>query len=244
MYIRNREDALDAVAGILDLPDRAAQIVRSSVSIMLCLDAEPRELLGDCQRLLLENGLEALRTRRQDVLDSMDQLPLIVLDPEGDLLFRGAAEALDALDLTKAVRQVFPELRVERWILARALLRDEEGVRELLRAAIRARTRPDERAAARRRLQDALAAARPAWIDRAGSIRAACLDVIKGAGLADVDVLHEDADRLFEIFAVSDERAAALLEAGPEDVVRQVARLHEAADAVRALRAEPGAKAA
>ena len=61
MYIRHQSDALDALAGILDLPDRRQQIVQSTIKIMLCLDAEPRMFLVDCQALLLEGGLEALR---------------------------------------------------------------------------------------------------------------------------------------------------------------------------------------
>ncbi len=241
MYIRTREDAFAAVAGILDLPDRAAQIVRSSVAIMLCLDAEPRELLGDCQALLIDDGLEALGRKRREALDSLEPLPLVVADPESDRLFEAAARALDALSLTKAVRQVLPEVRAERWLLARALLRDEARLRESLGAAIRGRADRDARTLARRAVEQAVAAARPAWIDRAGSLRAACLDVLKGAGL---DSLHEEAELLFEIFALSDERACELLESTPAQRAQRVGRLHETLEAVRSLRAEPAAKAA
>jgi hypothetical protein len=238
VYIRTREDALDAVAAVLDLPDRAAQIVQSTVKIMLCLDAEPRRFLADCQALLIEDGLEALSRKRQDLLDSMEQLPLIVLDPEGDRLFQAAAGGLDALELTQVIREVFPELRAERWLVARALLRAETELRDSVSTAIRSRGRQEDRLRARREIEAAVAAARPAWIDRAGSLRAACLDVVKDAGLADVDSRHEEANLLFELFAVSDERAQALLDARDEDAIRQVARLHEALEAVRGLRAD------
>ena len=234
MYIRTREDALYAVAAILDQPDRQSRIVQSTVGIMRCLDADPRRLMADCQALLIEDGLDALRRKRQEILDSLETLPLIVLDAEGDRLFEAAATGLDALELTEVVRQVFPELRAERWVLARALLRGESTVREALAAAIRARGRHEERLRARRDIESALNSARPDWIDRAGTLRAACLSALRGR--ADVEILHEEADLLFELVAVSDERAEPIL-ADPRTAAESVARLHEALGAVRALRA-------
>ena len=65
----------------------------------------------------------------------------------------------------------------------------------------------------------------------------------QGAQLADPDSLHQEADLLYELFALSDERAAALLVAldqDPEDAVRQVGRMYESLDAVRSLAAPPG----
>lgn len=245
MYIRHQIDALDALAEILGLAERRQQIVQCTIKIMLCLDAEPRTLLTDCQALLIEGGLEALRRKRRDVLEHQDAIPIVILDPEGDRLFEAAATAQDALRLTQVVRQVFPDLRHERWIVARGLLAHEAEIRSQLSAAIRARGQGDVLRCSRASVESILGGCRPAWQDRAGTLRAACLDVLKGAQLADPDSLHEEADLLFELFAISDERVAALLAAldrDPEDAVRQIARLYEALDAVRSLAASPPAR--
>jgi hypothetical protein len=238
MYIRHQSDALDALAEILDLPERRDQIVQTTIKIMLCLDAEPRVLLADCQALLIEGGLDALRRKRQETLQAHDAVPILILDPEGDRLFQEAGSALDALRLTEVVRQIFPDLRHERWIVARALLTQEVELQGQLSAAIRARGQKDVLRCARGSVNSILASMHPAWADRAGTLRAACVDVLKGARLTDPDALHEEADLLFELFAISDERATALLEAidhNPDDAVRQVARLYEALDAVRSI---------
>jgi hypothetical protein len=246
MYIRHQGDALDALAGILDLPDRRQQIVQSTIKIMLCLDAEPRMFLVDCQALLLEGGLEALRRKRQESLHAQDAVPILILDPEGDKLFEAAAGALDALRLTDVVRRVFPQIRHERWIIARALLSDEGAIQAQLSAAIKSHGQSDVVRCALASVDSILASRHPAWGDRAGTIRAACVDVLKGARLTDPDSLHEEADLLFELFALSDERAEGLLEAldrDPEDAVTRVAHLYEALDAVRALALRPPAPA-
>src|SRR5579862_2770136 len=111
MYIRNQGDALHALAQILAMPERREQIVQVTVKIMLCLDAEPRTLLCDCQSLLIEDGLDALRLKRREALEHQESIPVVILDPEGDRLFEAAATALDALRLTEVVRNVFPDLR-------------------------------------------------------------------------------------------------------------------------------------
>jgi|SRR5579859_4224929 len=240
MYIRHQSDALEALAQILALPERRLQIVQCTIKIMLCLDAEPRGLLTDCQALLIEDGLEALRRKRRDVLEHQESIPIVILDPDGDRLFEAAASALDALRLTEVVRQVFPELRHERWVMARALLAHEAEIRAQLSAAIKARGQGDVLRCARSSVESILAGSHPTWNDRAGTLRAACLDVLRGARLVEPDQIHEEADLLFELFAISDERAAGLLVAldqVPEDAVRQVARLYEALDAVRSLAA-------
>src|SRR5260221_13328875 len=87
MYIRNQDEAMQALAEILEIPERREQIIQSTVRIMLCLDVEPRLFLADCQALLIEGGLEALRSRRRDAAESLQDLPIGVMDPEGDRLF-------------------------------------------------------------------------------------------------------------------------------------------------------------
>jgi hypothetical protein len=247
VYIHTREDALDAVASILDLPDRRDQILQSTVRIMSCLEAEARGILADCQALLIEGGLETLKARRRGALQALEQIPLIVLDPEGDRLFEAAAGAFDALSLAGIVREVFPGLRAERWQIARVLLRRESALRGILSDAIRARGQAEDLARLQRDVEFLISARRPAWGDRAGTLRAACLDVLKGAGLAAAENLHEDAERLFEVLAVSDEQAGGILlalDSEPADAVRSIVRLHEAVEAVRSLPSSGTAQAA
>src|SRR6185436_2748383 len=120
MYIRSREDALDHLAEILDLPERRDQIIQSTIRIMLCLEVEPRIFLADCQALLIEGGLETLRARRREAVEALEDLPIVVLDPVEDQLFEEIASALAALRFTQVVRQVFPAIRGKRWQIARA----------------------------------------------------------------------------------------------------------------------------
>src|SRR6188474_697254 len=87
MYIRSREDALESLAEILDLPERRDQIIQSTVRIMLCLEVEPRIFLADCQALLIEGGLETLRSRRRDAVEAAEDLPVVVYDPDEDQVF-------------------------------------------------------------------------------------------------------------------------------------------------------------
>jgi len=234
VYIRTREEALAALAEILDLPDRKARIVQFTVSIMACLDAEPRRLLVDGQALLLDGGLDALRRGRQEALSSQFRAPL---DVDNDRV----ATRLDAMELTEVIRQVFPEIRAERWVVARALLRGEAALREGVAAAIRARGRHDERSRARREVETAVASARPAWIDRAGALRSACLSVIKRAA-KDVEDLHAEADLLFALVATSDDLSDALF-SDPESADVRLGRLLESLEAVRDLPGGPGSAA-
>jgi hypothetical protein len=66
LYLRTKEDALDAIAVILRLPERRVQIIESTMRIALCLDPAPRQFLMDCQAALIQGGLEELRKRRRD----------------------------------------------------------------------------------------------------------------------------------------------------------------------------------
>jgi hypothetical protein len=241
MYIRSREDALDTLAEILDLPERRDQIIQSTIRIMLCLEVEPRLFLADCQALLIEGGLETLRARRRDAFDAED-LPIVVLDADEDQLFEEIASALDALRFTDVVRQVFPGIKAERWQLARAILLYESGVRDQVSAAVR--SRGDERltGAAREAVEGMVTALRPSWGDRVGAIRTACLETLKRMDVMEPDRLHQEADLLFELFAVSDRRAPELLAAIDADFGRaqdQIARLRELAAAAKALQTEP-----
>jgi hypothetical protein len=238
VYIRTKDEAIAAVADILDLPERRRQIIQSSITIMMCLDSEPRDFLVDCQALLIEGGLDALRSRREEALE---QVPLVVLDPEGDRLFQEAARALDALRLAEVVREIFPDLHHERWMVARALLREEAAIQARLSEAIKSRGSLEDFRRARQAVDALVAAQRPAWIDRAGTLRAACLVVLRGDASLEPDAVHPEAEALFELFAADDARAEALLAAvdrGPHASVAQVTQLREVVSALRSLAAE------
>jgi hypothetical protein len=242
MYIRTREDALENLAEILELPERRDQIIQSTVRIMLCLEVEPRLFLADCQALLIEGGLETLRARRRDAVEAAEDLPVVVYDPDEDQLFEEVASALDALRFTDVVRQVFPGIRGERWQIARALLLYESGVREQVSAAVKCRGDADCVAAAREAIERMVAALRPAWSDRVGALRTACLEALKRSEPHDPDRLHEEAETLFELFAASDRRAPELLEAidaGASEVDALVVRIREMAAAARKLQEPP-----
>ena len=245
MFIRTREEALGAVAGLLELSDRSQQLLQSTVLILSCLDVEPRRILSEAQALLIDDGLDARRRRRRAFLERLEAPPVLLQDPEDGPLFHAAAASLDALELCGLIRDVFPELRAERWQLARVLLDGEAELRGRLVAALRGRGRSEAVRLERLAVESLLAARRPGWADRAGTLRAACLNVLRGSGLSADETLHEDAERLFEIVATSDDRAGELLSAlderRTEVAARQIVRLHETMEAVRSLPDVPGA---
>ena len=241
MYIRTKDEALQYLAEILEIPERREQILQSTICTLLCLEVEPRLLLADCQSLLIEGGLATLRARRRDVVASAKDLPLAVVDPIEGLLFEEIASSLDAIRFADTIRQVFPELRSDRWQLARTLLLNEAGVRRQIIDAVRARGNPPLQTAAREGLERMIARLRPEWSDRLGTLRTACLETLKGRLEIEPDRLHEEAERLFELFAVSDHRASDLLKVIDVDTAlasEHIARCRELADVARALQGD------
>lgn len=237
MYIRTHQDALRNLAEILDLPERRDRILQSTVRIMLCLEVEPRLFLADCQALLIEGGLETLRARRRDAMEEAEDL-VAVVDPEDDRLFEEIATALDAIRFTDTVRRAFPDLRADRWLIARAILLYESGVREQLTAAIKGHADPERRRAAQDAIESMISALRPGWSDRVGALRSACLEALKQAGDLDPELLHREAETLFELFASSDDRANGLLSAIDLDrlqAAEQILRVREHLAAAKAL---------
>jgi len=243
MYIRTREDAIENLAQILDLPDRRDQIIQSTVRIMLCLEVEPRLFLADCQALLIEGGLDALRSRRRLLVEAAENLPIAFVDESEDRLFEEVASALDALRFVEAVRQVFPGLRADRWQIARLILLYESGVREQMADAVRAHGDAGRADKGRDALETMIAALRPVWSDRLGAIRSACLETLKSVAGVDADQLHEEAETLFELFAMSNDRAPELLDAidaqDATSAAAQITHLRELAAAAKALQAPP-----
>ncbi len=227
-------DVFDVLARIFDLRERRSQDVRPAVQLMLGLDPDDRALVRDCQVLLGHEGLPALRRER---LRRVEDVSPLQADPEDALPEADVAPVMEALQLGGSVRRLFPDLRTPRWQIARALMKDPAAFQASLADALRSR-RPE---GARRSVEEQIAKERPVWIDRAGALRAACLNVLRGIGDEGVDTVHEAAERLFELFAACDRRAMNLLwalDTAPDDAVRQVTRLHEVASASGPLPAD------
>jgi len=238
VYIRTEEEALTAVAEILDLRQRRDQLVQTTVKIMLCLEAEPRAFLGDCQALLIEGGLEALQRKRREFLEKDENVPIVVLDPEDDRLFEATARALDALRFSNVVMKIFPEFTgiFERWWIARAILAHEEEIKKTLTAAIRARRYAEEFDPVRLSVQAAIVAQRPEWIERAGALRAACRDALRLDAGIPTERLEEAADAVFNVLATSDERMRPILRPAPDDPAAAGDRIRQAFALLEAAR--------
>ena len=187
MYVRNKAEALDAVAAVLALPERRQQIVQLTVRIAMCLDAAARSFLADCQAGLIEGGLEHMRKRRHDMLAAQqEEAPeaIVIVDSTEDQLLEQVGMALDALRLSEIVRQAFPAVRenYSAWEVARAYLAAEEEMRGVVIEAVRAHGAGNSvvyersRAEIERRIQ----AARPGWMATLPTLAKACEDVAPG----------------------------------------------------------------
>ncbi len=232
MYIRTKDEALEALAEILDLSERREQIVRSTVRIMDCLDYEARRFMVDCQALLVEGGLEALRRKR---LDEQEYMPLVVVDPEEDRKYEAVASALDALRLSDVALQVFPDLvpPAWRWMVSRALLRDESALQGRLSDAIRSRGDAGEMRKARLGLQVMVQLHAPDWAPRAESLRTACIDILDAAGVPDPE---GEGDVVFGILATAEglaEPVLQLVEEDPPGAILEILGIHDLLEAVR-----------
>lgn len=239
-YLRTLDEAIDAIAEILELPEQRDRIIQCTVRIMMCLHPEPREFLADGQAMLIEGGLEALAKKRREMVEALeDETTVAVLNPEEDGLFDSVGAALDALRLSDVAFRVFPALRrggLEPWRLARALRRDEKAFDDLVSQGIRRRGSDGHRVA-QESLEKLVFSESPAWAPRAADLREACRRFLDGPPrLSDTPV--SDAELLFSLFAADDARAAELLEAleqGPEAGREPVQRTFECLTALRAL---------
>lgn len=239
-YLRTLDEAIDAVAEILELPDQRDRIIQSTVRIMMCLDPEPREFMADSQALLIEGGLEALARKRHEMIEAFDDdTTVAVLNPEEDGLFESVGSCLDALRLSDVAFRVFPALRragLEPWRLARALRRDERAFDELVAQGIRRRGSDGHREA-QESLEKRVRAEAPAWADRAAELREICRRFLDGPPrLSETPV--SDTEVLYSLFAVDDARAVELLEAldrGPGEALDAARRLFDCLTALRDL---------
>jgi hypothetical protein len=184
IYIRNKAEALDAVASVLALPERRQQIVQLTVRVAMCLDSEARSFLADCQAGLVEGGLEYMRKRRHEMLAAQQQEApeaIVILDSSEDQLLEQVGVALDALRLSEIVRQVFPALRERHaaWEIARAFIAEEEVVRQTMIEAVRAHGSGNSVVYERDRaeIERRIVAAGPAWMSTLPTLQQACEEV-------------------------------------------------------------------
>ncbi len=214
IYIRNKAEALDAVAAVLALPERRQQIVQLTVRVAMCLDAEARTFLADCQAGLIEGGLEYMRKRRHELIAAQQQEApeaIVIVDSNEDQLLEQVGMALDAMRLSEIVRQVFPHVREAHapWEIARAFLASEEEMRQVMIESVRAHGAGNSalyekgRAFVERRID----AVRPGWMATLPTLQAACEEVAPGD------------PHLLPAIAVDDMRAKLVLDllAGPRD---------------------------
>jgi len=184
IYVRNKAEALDAVASVLALPERRQQIVQITVRIAMCLDAEARSFLADCQAGLIEGGLESMRKRRHELLAAQqEEAPeaIVIIDNTEDQLLEQVGVALDTLRLSEIVRQVFPAIREKHagWEVARTFLAAEEEVRKVMVEAVRAHGAGDSKVYehCRAEMERRIVAVSPAWMPTLPTIEAACAEV-------------------------------------------------------------------
>jgi hypothetical protein len=237
-YLKTLDEAIDAVAAILELPEQRDRIIQCTIRIMMCLEPEPREFLADSQALLIEGGLEALAKKRREMIDALDdETAVAVLNPEEDGLFDSVGSSLDALRLSDVAFRVFPDLRrgLEGWRVARALRRNELPFNELLSKGIRRRGGEGYRQA-QQGLERLITSEQPAWADRADQLREACREFLRVSGASETPV--SDGEVLFSLFAIDDDRATEMLAAldqAPDLANEQARRTFECLAALRAL---------
>ena len=223
-YIRTKQEALDALAETLSLPERRQQIIDVNVKIILCLHPEPRYFLGDCLAGLIGGGLDEMT---KNTLDAIAQDVVVIVNAEDDKLFESAARAMDALHIAGVACDVFPTLaaEAERWQIARAIILNEAGVRESLLEGVKARSpeNPEKLAAALKKLHVWIEQSKPVWMARAEMLR---------ASLADQPL----AEMLFQVIAADDVHAAPYLEYIERDLERAARFVQNFADMLQTLR--------
>ncbi|MBI2931988.1 MAG: hypothetical protein HYY16_10090 [Planctomycetes bacterium] len=222
MYIRNRDEALDALSAVLALPERRDQIIQITVKVALCLDPDARRFLADCAAGLIEGGLDYMRRKRREMLDSLSQQEgqeaIILVDSSQDQLLEAVGSAMDALRLADIIAQVFPELarRHEKWEIARAVLGEEQAIQDAVINTIKERKTGGTQVLdmMQKHVADKIDALRPKWISSAPTLRAAVADVMGTDGQAGPGT-SGDPELIFKIIALDDTRAQLVLDLTP-----------------------------
>lgn len=233
VFIRSREEALAALAEILELPERRNQIVQATVKVASCLDPSARALLADAQAAIIEDGLDALRRRRREALarlpDSWVRRCAPAVDLREDPLLEEVGRALDLLKMVALLAEVFPTAvqRYPRWEIARFIHENENWSREAIAAGLRRRGKPAH-AALEEKVLARIEEHRPWWAEWAGALREACRHHAPTAPVPSLS--PEDPDLLFHVIAMSEGRARTFLtllsgtSAGVESYLSEIRR--------------------
>jgi hypothetical protein len=238
IYIRNKAEALDAVASVLALPERRQQIVQLTVRVAMCLEAEARAFLADCQAGLIEGGLEYMRKRRHELIAAKQEEgpeAIVIIDSSEDQLLEQVGMALDALRLSEIVRQVFPAVREQRagWEIARAFLAQEEEMRKIMIEAVRAHGAGNSAVyeRARAEVEKRIESTAPAWKEDLLLLQKACEVAVPGEA------------QLLPVIAVDDIRAKLvidLLTSSKNEALEYLGNVKTRIDTLRRLEAEAG----
>lgn len=217
MYIRSKEEAMDAMGAILELPTRPSQIIEATVKLALCLDRDARAFMVDVQAALIEGGLDALRKRREEALahltDTKIRRRAPGIDVKKDALLGEIGIAIDLLKMVKILSDVFPgaAARHPRWELARFIHEHQSYVREAVEAGLRRRGKP-EHGALEGKVIAKIEEKKPWWPEWADSIQQACRHYL--GALPQEGEVHpgaKDPETLFYVIAMSEDRAREVL---------------------------------
>ena len=218
MYIRSRDEALDALGAILELPERRAQIVQSTVKVALCMTPEARTFMLDVQAGILSGGLDALRERRKKAVEKLTDTTIRKrapgIDVKTDPLLEPIGQALDLLKMVDILVSTFPGVAAKhpKWELARFIHENASYVREAVEAGMRRRGKP-EHAPLEAKVVGRIEASKPWWPEWAGPLKEACAHYVRllSKEPGDVQPAANDPEVLFLIVTMSDERAQEVL---------------------------------
>lgn len=218
MFIRTKDEALEELAAILDLPERRAQIVQATVKVAACLTPEARTFMLDVQAGIIEGGLDALRRRRQEALARLSETRVRThaagIDVAKDPLLEQVGTALDLLKMVDILAEVFPAAagRHPRWELARFIHENPSFSREVIEAGIRRRGKP-EHGPLEAKVLGRIEEKKPWWPEWVDSIRQACSHYLKNLSrFGEVHPGANDPETLFHVIVMSEERARAMLQ--------------------------------
>ena len=218
MYIRTRDDAMDALGAILELPERRSQIVQSTVKVALCMTPEARSFMLDVQAGILSGGLDALRERRQAAVQKLTDTTIRRkapgIDIKTDPLLEPIGQALDLLKMVDILISTFPGVAVRhpKWELARFVHENASYVREAVEAGLRRRGKP-EHAPLEKKVLAKVEEAKPWWPEWAQPLKEASAHYVRllSKEPGDVHPQANDPDVSFYVITMSDERAQEVL---------------------------------
>jgi hypothetical protein len=222
MYIRTREQALTALGEILELPERRAQIVQSTVQVALCVEPATRSFMLDVQAGILSGGLDGLRERRRRAVEKLTETTIRRKAPGIDLrtdpLLEPIGLALDLLKMVDILVSTFPGVaaRHPKWELARFIHENLPYVRESIEEGLRRRGKP-EHPALEKKVLERIEDRKPWWPEWADPLKEASAHYVEllAKEPGEVNPAANDPEVVFHVVAMSDERA--------QDALRQLA---------------------